>query len=363
MSKWLSTFRGLAAVAGGLFLINCTATRPAVPPTDIKAIRSIAPRKEAPPSKEVWVHFGTNRAPSGADGTATSPPFFGGKDAAQLQYGKILVTIDDNHRRGELDRSVGISAAPVLQGESAYISDLRADLATSGKKLLIFIHGYNVTFRNAARRTAQIKNDLKFSGAAAFYSWPSQGNLTGYWKDEAMVAAAEPFLREFLTTTVSRSGAKKIYIIAHSMGNRAFTSVIPGVRKALPDRTVIKEVILAAPDIDAETFETRIAPVLEDPPCCTTVYSSRKDKALWGSWIVHGFKRRVGQRLLDRAGFEGVDASTVNTTRLGLNHSYYAEQEPLLSDLTALLDGKRPPGRTDTLQPRTGAKYGWLLRR
>ena len=48
----------------------------------------------------------------------------------------------------------------------------------------LFIHGYNVTFEGAARRTAQMAYDLGFNGAAVFYSWPSQGTPTAYTIDE-----------------------------------------------------------------------------------------------------------------------------------------------------------------------------------
>jgi esterase/lipase superfamily enzyme len=54
----------------------------------------------------------------------------------------------------------------------------------SGKKsAFIFVHGYNVTFEDAARRTAQMSYDLSFDGAPVFYSWPSQGSLGDYLKD------------------------------------------------------------------------------------------------------------------------------------------------------------------------------------
>jgi esterase/lipase superfamily enzyme len=40
-----------------------------------------------------------------------------------------------------------------------------------------YMNGYNVTFADAARRTAQIAYDLRFEGDPAFFSWPSQGDM------------------------------------------------------------------------------------------------------------------------------------------------------------------------------------------
>jgi esterase/lipase superfamily enzyme len=37
---------------------------------------------------------------------------------------------------------------------------------------LIFVHGYNMSFDNAARRAAQIAYDINFDGATFLFSWP-----------------------------------------------------------------------------------------------------------------------------------------------------------------------------------------------
>jgi esterase/lipase superfamily enzyme len=37
------------------------------------------------------------------------------------------------------------------------------------------VHGYNVSFDDAALRTAQLAYDLTFDCPAAFFSWPSKG--------------------------------------------------------------------------------------------------------------------------------------------------------------------------------------------
>jgi esterase/lipase superfamily enzyme len=41
---------------------------------------------------------------------------------------------------------------------------------TAKRKTFMFIHGYNVSFADAAKRTAQIKYDLDFDGEAVLYS-------------------------------------------------------------------------------------------------------------------------------------------------------------------------------------------------
>jgi esterase/lipase superfamily enzyme len=64
---------------------------------------------------------------------------------------------------------------------------------------VIFVHGYNVSFEQAALRAAQIGFDLSVKGAMGFFSWPSQGTLGGYISDEASVEASEAAIMEFMT--------------------------------------------------------------------------------------------------------------------------------------------------------------------
>ncbi|MBG7606948.1 MAG: alpha/beta hydrolase [Verrucomicrobia bacterium] len=109
------------------------------------------------------------------------------------------------------------------------------------------------------------------------------------------------------------------------MGNRAFANVLPAVHRSSKRNQVIKEVILAAPDIDAKVFRKDIAPRLINGGSDTTIYSSSRDKALWASWLLHGFAPRAGQRVSGLQGLESIDAGTIDTRTLGLGHSYYAK--------------------------------------
>ncbi len=333
------------------------------PALSMQKPQKVSPRQKLPDGI-VKVHFGTNRAPDPQASTRNGPPFFTSDNAQRITYGTLLVTIDPDHQIGEINKSVHLYDPPMILQERKFFEQLSADLAHQpGRKLLVFIHGYNVTFENAAKRTAQIKYDLKFQGETAFFSWPSKGKLLGYWSDETAIREAEPFLEEFLLNIAKKSTAQSIYIIAHSMGNRAFGNVFPKVHQALKGNQSIKEIMLAAPDVDATVFKHEIAPYLTFSNCGTTVYSSGKDKALWGSWLAHGFSSRAGQRVLGLQGLESIDAGTINTSKLGLGHSYYGEQARLLEDLRGLIAGRRPPQRIETLEPFPKKTSAWLLRK
>ena len=128
---------------------------------------------------------------------------------------------------------------------------------------MIFIHGYNVSFEDAARRTGQMAYDLGFDGAPVFYSWPSQGDVARYTVDENNIEWSTPHLQAFLTDFLQKTEAAKVYLIGHSMGNRGLARAVAGLIDSQPELAgASAEIILTAPDIDADVFQQEIAPRL-----------------------------------------------------------------------------------------------------
>ena len=60
----------------------------------------------------------------------------------------------------------------------------------SEREAFVFVHGFNVRFVDALKRTAQLAHDLEVQGPIVSYSWPSRGKLTAYAADEASVSWA-----------------------------------------------------------------------------------------------------------------------------------------------------------------------------
>jgi esterase/lipase superfamily enzyme len=145
----------------------------------------------------VRVFFATDRSFTGS--SKPGEMFAGGR--AALNYGICEVSIPRDHRMGELEsRSIWrlefqpdpakhvVLRRVALQSKDSFFSQVAARVRASPKgNAFIFVHGYNVTFEDAARRTGQISYDLGFEGAPVFYSWPSQGNTAAYTVDEQNV--------------------------------------------------------------------------------------------------------------------------------------------------------------------------------
>ena len=275
-------------------------------------------------------------------------------DRSALELGSCDVSIPYKHAPGEIerpsiwrfefrelpDRHVTLLDVRPLT-HSRWQNEVRESLNESDERAaMVFVHGFNVDFAAAARRTAQMKYDLGFPGAAILYSWPAPSN---YVECEGNAIWTLPHLMEFLTEHVHKSGAKSIHLIAHSMGTRVLTSALKELA-ASPDAEQIRynQIVLAAPDIDADVFKRQIAPRIIGAAERISIYSSSKDLALVASKKVHRYTRlgEGGEFLTtfpEWPQIEVLDASNVDESLLG--HSYYGDSPTILRDVRGVLNG------------------------
>jgi len=214
--------------------------------------------------------------------------------------------------------------------------------------VMVFVHGYNTGFEEATRRLAQFATDLKFTGPVILFSWPSQATLTGYSVDETNAEWAQPHLEQLLSLLLDQLKVRQLYLVAHSMGarlaTRAYTALV-GDRWDIHHATD-RELVLVAPDIDADLFRDGLAPRLAAAGVHTTLYASSGDRALMASKTFHGYPRAgdSGDGLVVMPGVETVDASGVSAAFLG--HSYFAEERHIMEDIFALVQtGQRADSR------------------
>lgn len=312
-----------------------------------------------------------------------------------LELGRMEVSVPPTHTEGVLERPdplrgeftedpmkhFVIGTLEVLEGE-AFFRDVRAD-AHDAEACLVFVHGYNCTFEDAAHRTAQIAWDLRFDGPAILYSWPSAGQVEDYHRDSENVKWTRRHLQAFLVRLVASVPGKRIHLVAHSMGNRALTEALLRMRldtlearerDARAGRAVqpapdpFHQIVLAAPDIDADTFREDIAPAIRGDGRRITLYASSEDWALQQSERFNGAPR-AGQ-----AGAGGVvvvdGIETVDVSQVTGDHSYIGTNSFVLGCLRKILagaprpivDDSRPdqPMREVRRQHPDGGSY-WVL--
>ncbi len=273
-----------------------------------------------------------------------------GGDLAPLELGRCVVSVPPVHAIGEVERPtlwtgdwfmkpdrhmIVLDVEPL--SERAFFRDVTHRVAQGWRKdAFVFVHGFNVSFEEALLRTGQIAYDLGFEGAPICYSWPSQGQVTEYLVDAANVGWTVAHLTRFLESLRERTHAERIHLVAHSMGNRALTQALRNLAEAYPPGAPrpFQRVVLAAPDIDAETFREFIAPAILGTGESVTLYASENDQALLASRAVHGSPRagEAGEGLVVIPGLETIDVSQVTGS-----HSYIGDNDWVLEDLRELL--------------------------
>ncbi|QHW01437.1 alpha/beta hydrolase [Spirosoma endbachense] len=333
------------------------------------ALASIGDEEEEKRFTIVPVFYGTDR-----NVTGNGADLGYGNSRAELTYGICQVSVPITHKIGQIetpawwklefspnpDKHIVLRETKSLSNSSFYLG-LKERLRTSTtKSAFIFVHGYNVNFEAAAKRTAQIYYDLHFDGPPVFYSWPSQGSVAGYPVDESNIEWSTTNIKNFISDFLAKTDAQSIYLIAHSMGNRALTRAVASLMKEQPASTSrIKEIILAAPDIDADVFIRDIAPALTTYKKPITLYVSSVDEALLASKQFHGYPRagNSGDKLVVLPGVETIDATRAKTDFLG--HSYF---DSMSRDLFELIKNGLRPEKRNLFKITRQNKIYWELR-
>jgi len=233
-------------------------------------------------------------------------------------------------------------------------------------QIFVFVHGYNVSFENALRRTAQIAYDLNFDGAPFLFSWPSRGSLWSYWYDRESAGLAVNHLKEFLEKIVAETKGTKIHLIAHSMGNVVLLDALEKIKFSSRDlsRWTFAEIVLHAPDVDKDRF-SQLMKSIKGVGRNVTLYASTSDWALGISGWVWGLVGRAGGIPSVVAGVETIDVTAAGSSLLGLNHDLYATNPTIFNDMRRLLEvSEHPPDKRSSAFQPTATQDGtyWLYR-
>ena len=238
-----------------------------------------------------------------------------------------------------------------------FVQRLSAELgATRSRDLLVFVHGYNVSFEDAAVRAAQLAADINFDGVVLLFSWPSAASVTAYIRDQQTARNAGFQLLRLLRNHAVAAQPDRVHLLGHSMGSEVIGKAL--TLTAPSDTTPrLSEVVLAAPDVDSRVFRREIMPRLVPHASRITMYASSDDDALRASRVLNGVGRLGlgGDSLFVIEGMDTVDATRVSADVLG--HTLFGNQG-FLADLAVLLaDGRTPAERRLLPSTRAGLTF------
>lgn len=284
------------------------------------------------------VHVVTTRTPA-----ETRGELFSGGRADAIGFARVDVTVPAAHRSGgveqprsgvQRDASKHFAAAGlgIYAGEADFVDELRSTISRTGGRAMVFVHGYRTPFANSVFRAAQIVHDSGYTGTAVLFSWASTGRTVDYVYDNNSATVARDGLEHTLDL-LHRAGARRIDIVAHSMGNWVTMEALRAVaiRGDRDIGDVLGDVVLASPDIDVDVFKAQMKRIGK-PDRPFFVMLSRDDRALLVSGLIAGNRPRVGDYGNDddlaSLGVIVVDVSGLKAGD-GLNHAKFADN-PLL---------------------------------
>jgi esterase/lipase superfamily enzyme len=311
-------------------------------PTDVKALQP--------------VYYATNR--NVTDVAELQASSFTSTRSLQLKYGITIVSIPKNHVIGNVERPYSkesnaddfriASISSLARGQ--LIDELRANFDS----VLLFVHGYNVPFEDAIFKAAQIAYDPNFDGSVLVFSWPSAGEFYKYDYDRESAQFSGGDLLSILRILTEEIGEKRIYIVAHSLGNQILVDALQQAALSKVHLN-ISELVMAAPDVDKDVFMKKAAEI-ESVAKNITMYASSADKALlasdkkaWGARL--GYIEAPGPNLTK--GVDTIDVTAVGDDMLGLNHSTFSGSRAVLDDIGRLIRSRvhlPPIDRSPTLQ-------------
>ncbi len=278
-----------------------------------------------------------------------------------------------------------------VSAESDWWAQVARDAQAHNGRVLVYVHGFNESFRSSAQSTGQIARMTNFEGPVVHYSWPSLGSVTRYVVDETNMYWDERNFRNFLSTLAKQPWTKEIVLVGHSLGGRL---VIPAIEyvditSTNADSSNISNIVMIAPDVDRADFERDIADEVlaarrVNNDRRITVYVSAKDRALAISRQLHGYPRLGSpycenpfeRKLLEagglpvrcyprksiyaqapsKSGFTVVDTTEVSTGPTG--HSDFLKSAIVCKDFTAVVGGKLDGGGDRQTTP---APYVFVL--
>jgi len=325
---------------------------------------------------QITVHFATNRNPEGTPVTRFGPRFnpvhphelrFGeitidpGKGALPAAGTDLADRLTDRFDDGFGQVAVypeSLTTTPPLLGSATLFSKLKPRM-DKGADVLVYIHGFNVSFGEAAASACSLQHKLVKAGqdiAVVLFTWPSDGQaipIISYKKDRDDAAASGlAFSRAFQKLHDFLIGLPRgeycgcsIHLLCHSMGNFVLENTLWHLRKNTPGKLprIFSEIVLASPDVDDDAFESENKlGRLTELARRINVYFNRGDEALVISDKTKGNPDRLGEggpkHPMDvPSGVVNLDCSEIVSGLV--EHSYYLDEA--FRDVTQVLAGER----------------------
>jgi len=254
------------------------------------------------------------------------------RDGLGTSHGPLSYWLTDKNAVGDFgswERSTGPQFKKELIRAADQFPQVDDPAANEDQKhVTLFVHGYNNSWDDAARRYLKICQGMFAPttglGICVLFTWPSDGLATDYLPDRADAEKSAPELADVLSVLYdwllgqqavaakdsSNACKAKTSMIAHSMGSYVLQKAMQfaWTRKSQPLLvSLINQLVMVAADVDNDLFRGGETVSKSDGDAIanltyrvTALYSGRDSTLGLSAGLKHFGKRRLGRSGLDR---------------------------------------------------------------
>jgi len=333
--------------------------------------------------------FVTNRRPESDEGPIEDR--FGKEREEALKFGTFDTKIEPTLGLGMLinpsewfqNEEIQLTDAQELD-QDAFVEQVQRLVQDSPQRsLLVVVHGFREAFPSALRKTAFLSHVLDINAPMLLFDWPgNQGSSPrGYRRAREVAEASGAELARTLDLIVREVRPERLWLIANSMGGQVVADAFNVLYREADwadAQTEFEDVVLTAPDVGHDVFDSHFKPKINALVQNLTVYVSSNDRALVMSRLINRERRR-GESTLSPDQLEEaarvaelvdpdselitlVDVTPVNRTRNF--HNFSLETPEFFDDLFLRLTNPQTPQSRLLYQIQTpeGSVY-WVLTR
>lgn len=258
---------------------------------------------------------------------AKARPWFGTERARQPTVAQVNLSSPYDQRAFSL-AAVGLGDWSIGSVE-LLPNGLRWGADGTRRDVLVYVHGFNQSFEQAALDAARLADGVKFRGETILFTWPSKAALLDYIYDRDSAMWSRDALESMLVELLQHPAVNNIHIVAHSMGTMLSVEALRQLHARFGQIAALKigAIVLAAPDIDIDVFAStvnRIGALSQR----ITVLTAVNDRALGIAARLAGGVARVGaaeKERLEALGLRVIDASQFGGS--GINHDLFLSNE------------------------------------
>lgn len=324
------------------------------------------------------IYFGTNRNPDHADKPTDFGNIFSPKGLTDLRFGWAKVN-DKDYSKYQLyvaaEKLKTAKKEDQALGSNEVFETVKQEMTERRQPCVIFVHGFNVSFRDAIKRAATLKKFYSdFPMTLFLFTWPSDGSMLPYiaYKSDRDDARASGValgrglqkLSHYLKELGPEGHCNQnVHLFAHSMGTYALRWAFQSIRSSAGTniRRHFEHILLFAADEDDDAFELEHKLMnLPDMARRVTVYHNPSDKALVVSDATKANPDRLGAGGPRNSRVLPDKVTVVNCEPVlsfaedPTGHQYYSTNSVVRQDVIGVFKGVGPAElKTRRYQPET----------